>query len=55
MGEREVSVDPARAVLLGVAGLHAGLVVFTESFHDLPAVAAAYAAAWWVVGRGGTR
>jgi hypothetical protein len=41
-----------RVVVGTIAGLHAGALVFTESFGHLPAVAAAYAAAWWVVRMG---
>ncbi len=54
MVEQEVpprSVDPARLVLGIVATVHIGAVVFGESYQTLPAVLAAYAAAWWVVRR----
>jgi hypothetical protein len=42
-------LEPA---LVTVAGLHLGGLAFTESFRELPAVAAAYAAAWWIVRMG---
>ncbi len=54
MVEQEVpprSVDPARLVLGIVGTAHIGAVVFSESYRTLPAVLAAYAAAWWVVRR----
>ena len=54
MAEQEVaprSVDAARLVLGIVAIVHVGVVVFSDSYRTLPAVLAAYAAAWWVVRR----
>lgn len=47
------SIDPARAVLGMAAALHIGAVVLSERFEMLPAVLIAYAAAWWVVRKGG--
>ncbi len=45
------SVDPA-CLTLGIVGtVHIGAVVFGESYQTLPAVLAAYTAAWWVVRR----
>jgi hypothetical protein len=41
-----------RVALSTIAGVHLGALVFTEHFGDLPAVAAAYAAAWWIVRMG---
>ena len=54
MVEQEIpprSVDPARLILGVVGTLHIGAVVFGESYRTLPAVLAAYVAAWWVVRR----
>ena len=41
-----------RVALSTIAGLHLGTLAFTESFRELPAVAAAYAAAWWIIRMG---
>ena len=42
-------VPPARVGLGLVAIAHLGAVVFTEGYRTLPAVIAAYSAAWWIV------
>jgi hypothetical protein len=41
-----------RVALSTIAGLHLGALAFTESFRELPAVAAAYTAAWWIIWMG---
>ena len=41
--------DPASVAVTLLAALTLGTLALTESFAELPAAAAAYAAAWWVL------